>query len=121
MNSTSSLLHWTRRMIEIRKRYAAFALGNFTDLGFQPVRAVPYTRCTSTETPVASPLRHTRAVREQPMRFPSRWNWICANTSVRLPIDTVEPDSPGSARCLPADVARTRLLLVEHAGENQEN
>jgi maltose alpha-D-glucosyltransferase / alpha-amylase len=33
MNSTASLLHWTRRMIEIRKRHAAFAVGEFTDLG----------------------------------------------------------------------------------------
>ena len=27
MNSTASLLHWTRRMIEIRKQYAAFSVG----------------------------------------------------------------------------------------------
>jgi len=33
MNTTSSLLHWTRRMIEIRKQFAAFATGEFTDLG----------------------------------------------------------------------------------------
>ncbi len=33
MNTTSSLLHWTRRMVEIRKQFAAFATGEFTDLG----------------------------------------------------------------------------------------
>jgi len=33
MNTTSSLLHWTRRMVEIRKQFAAFATGGFTDLG----------------------------------------------------------------------------------------
>ncbi|WP_037362634.1 maltose alpha-D-glucosyltransferase [Nakamurella lactea] len=33
MNTTSSLLHWTRRMIEIRKRFAAFSVGEFNDLG----------------------------------------------------------------------------------------
>ncbi|MGH3097414.1 MAG: maltose alpha-D-glucosyltransferase [Streptosporangiales bacterium] len=31
--NTGSLLHWTRRMIEIRKRHPAFGLGEFEDLG----------------------------------------------------------------------------------------
>ena len=31
--NTSSLLHWTRRMIEVRKRHPAFGLGTFTDIG----------------------------------------------------------------------------------------
>ncbi|HEY7859422.1 MAG TPA: maltose alpha-D-glucosyltransferase [Candidatus Nanopelagicales bacterium] len=30
---TSSLLHWTRRMIHIRKQHAAFGFGDFHDLG----------------------------------------------------------------------------------------
>jgi maltose alpha-D-glucosyltransferase/alpha-amylase len=33
LNSSASLLHWTRRMIEVRKRHPAFALGDFHDLG----------------------------------------------------------------------------------------
>ncbi|WP_206426138.1 maltose alpha-D-glucosyltransferase [Nakamurella antarctica] len=33
MNSSASLLHFVRRMIEIRKRHAAFSAGTFTDLG----------------------------------------------------------------------------------------
>ncbi|MGW2965240.1 alpha-glucosidase C-terminal domain-containing protein, partial [Streptomyces sp. NPDC001220] len=32
MSSPSSLLHWTRRMIEIRKQNPAFGLGTFTEL-----------------------------------------------------------------------------------------
>ncbi|MFE9132567.1 maltose alpha-D-glucosyltransferase, partial [Streptomyces sp. NPDC007148] len=32
MSSPSSLLHWTRRMIEIRKQNPAFGLGSFTEL-----------------------------------------------------------------------------------------
>ena len=41
VNSTASLLHWTRRMIEIRKQHPAFALGEFSDLGgSKPDRAV---------------------------------------------------------------------------------
>jgi maltose alpha-D-glucosyltransferase/alpha-amylase len=31
--NTSSLLHWTRRMIAARKQHPAFGLGTFTDLG----------------------------------------------------------------------------------------
>ncbi len=33
MAAPSSLLHWTRRMIEVRKANPAFGLGSFTDLG----------------------------------------------------------------------------------------
>ncbi|MZD07394.1 trehalose synthase, partial [Streptomyces sp. SID5785] len=32
MSSPSSLLHWTRRMIEIRKQNPAFGLGTYTEL-----------------------------------------------------------------------------------------
>ncbi|MFF2166053.1 alpha-glucosidase C-terminal domain-containing protein, partial [Streptomyces sp. NPDC058175] len=32
MSSPSSLLHWTRRMIEIRKQNEAFGLGSYTEL-----------------------------------------------------------------------------------------
>jgi maltose alpha-D-glucosyltransferase/alpha-amylase len=33
MRNTSSVLHWTRRMIQLRKANPAFGLGTFTDLG----------------------------------------------------------------------------------------
>jgi maltose alpha-D-glucosyltransferase/alpha-amylase len=33
LENTSSLLHWTRRMISARKQHPAFGLGSFTDLG----------------------------------------------------------------------------------------
>jgi maltose alpha-D-glucosyltransferase/alpha-amylase len=33
MRNTSSLLHWTRRMIQVRKANPAFGLGSFTDIG----------------------------------------------------------------------------------------
>jgi maltose alpha-D-glucosyltransferase / alpha-amylase len=32
MNNTNSLLHWTRRMIEIRQRHKVFGLGSFEEL-----------------------------------------------------------------------------------------
>ncbi|MEP7021865.1 MAG: alpha-glucosidase C-terminal domain-containing protein, partial [Pseudonocardiales bacterium] len=31
--NTSSLLHWTRRMVQLRKANPAFGLGRFTDIG----------------------------------------------------------------------------------------
>jgi len=33
LKNSNSLLHWTRRMIEVRKQNPAFGLGTFTDLG----------------------------------------------------------------------------------------
>ncbi len=33
LKNTASLLHWTRRMIEVRKQNPAFGLGTFADLG----------------------------------------------------------------------------------------
>jgi maltose alpha-D-glucosyltransferase / alpha-amylase len=33
LENTSSLLHWTRRMIAARRQHPAFGLGSFTDLG----------------------------------------------------------------------------------------
>src|SRR3546814_13563540 len=33
MENTSSLLHWTRRMIHARRQHDAFGLGDFRDLG----------------------------------------------------------------------------------------
>jgi maltose alpha-D-glucosyltransferase/alpha-amylase len=33
LRSTSSLLHWTHRMLQVRKEHVAFGLGSFQDLG----------------------------------------------------------------------------------------
>jgi maltose alpha-D-glucosyltransferase/alpha-amylase len=44
LNSSASLLHWTRRMIEIRKRHPAFALGDFHDLGGSNPSVLSYLR-----------------------------------------------------------------------------
>ncbi|MGH3271518.1 MAG: maltose alpha-D-glucosyltransferase, partial [Trebonia sp.] len=44
INSTTSLLHWTRRMIEIRKRHGAFGLGEFHELGGSNPAVLSYVR-----------------------------------------------------------------------------
>jgi maltose alpha-D-glucosyltransferase/alpha-amylase len=44
LNSSTSLLHWTRRMIEVRKRHAAFGLGEFHELGGSNPAVLAYVR-----------------------------------------------------------------------------
>ncbi|MEV6877322.1 maltose alpha-D-glucosyltransferase [Amycolatopsis sp. NPDC051128] len=43
-NNSSSLLNWTRRMIEVRKQHHAFAEGEFTDLGGSNPSVLAYKR-----------------------------------------------------------------------------
>ncbi|MGI8613735.1 MAG: maltose alpha-D-glucosyltransferase, partial [Nocardioidaceae bacterium] len=42
--NASSLLHWTQRMISIRKQHTAFGLGGFTDLGGSNPAVLSYLR-----------------------------------------------------------------------------
>jgi maltose alpha-D-glucosyltransferase/alpha-amylase len=44
MNSTNTLLHWTRRMIQVRKQHPAFGLGTFTELGNDNPSVLTYLR-----------------------------------------------------------------------------
>ncbi|MGH3497287.1 MAG: maltose alpha-D-glucosyltransferase [Nocardioidaceae bacterium] len=44
MANTSSLLHWTRRMIHIRKQHPAFGVGEFTDAGGSNPSVLSYLR-----------------------------------------------------------------------------
>ncbi|MEJ3657084.1 maltose alpha-D-glucosyltransferase [Actinomycetes bacterium KLBMP 9759] len=44
LNSTTSLLHWTRHMIEIRKRHQAFGLGEYHELGGSNPSVLAYVR-----------------------------------------------------------------------------
>ncbi|WP_344041465.1 alpha-glucosidase C-terminal domain-containing protein, partial [Saccharothrix xinjiangensis] len=44
LNNQSSLLNWTRRMIEVRKQHHAFAEGDFTDLGGSNPSVLAYRR-----------------------------------------------------------------------------
>ena len=44
LTNSSSLLHWTRRMIEVRKQNPAFGLGDFTDLGGSNPTVLSYVR-----------------------------------------------------------------------------
>jgi maltose alpha-D-glucosyltransferase/alpha-amylase len=44
LENASSLLHWTRRMINARKKHPAFGLGTFTDLGGSNPSVLSYVR-----------------------------------------------------------------------------
>jgi maltose alpha-D-glucosyltransferase/alpha-amylase len=44
LENPSSLLHWTRRMIQARRRYDAFGLGSFSDLGGSNPSVLSYAR-----------------------------------------------------------------------------
>ena len=44
MENSSSLLHWTRRMIHARHQHPAFGLGSFTDLGGSNPSVLSYAR-----------------------------------------------------------------------------
>jgi maltose alpha-D-glucosyltransferase/alpha-amylase len=43
-NSTSSLLHWNKRMIEIRKQHPTFGLGDYAELGTSNPTILAFTR-----------------------------------------------------------------------------
>jgi len=43
-NNTSSLLHWNRRMIEIRKQHPTFGMGDYTELGSSNPSVLAFTR-----------------------------------------------------------------------------
>ena len=62
LNSTTSLLHWTRRMIEIRKRHQAFGLGDYRELGGSNPTVLAYVR---------TPRRRHRALRQQHVALPA--------------------------------------------------
>jgi maltose alpha-D-glucosyltransferase/alpha-amylase len=44
IENPSSLLHWTRRMLQARRRYDAFGLGSFSDLGGSNPSVLSYVR-----------------------------------------------------------------------------
>jgi maltose alpha-D-glucosyltransferase / alpha-amylase len=49
-DSSTSLLHWNRHMIEIRKRHPAFGLGDFNELGGSNPAVLTYVRCWNNDT-----------------------------------------------------------------------
>ncbi|HEX6354364.1 maltose alpha-D-glucosyltransferase [Actinophytocola sp.] len=67
LNNSSSLLHWTRRMLQVRREHPAFGLGEFNELG-------------SSNPSVLAYLRHLPASDGQPDDLV-----ICVNNLSRFP------------------------------------
>jgi maltose alpha-D-glucosyltransferase/alpha-amylase len=67
LNNSSSLLHWTRRMLQVRREHPAFGLGEFNELG-------------SSNPSVLAYLRHMPATNGQPEDLV-----ICVNNLSRFP------------------------------------
>jgi maltose alpha-D-glucosyltransferase / alpha-amylase len=44
LNNSSSLLHWTRRMLQVRREHPAFGLGDFNELGSSNPSVLAYLR-----------------------------------------------------------------------------
>jgi maltose alpha-D-glucosyltransferase/alpha-amylase len=86
MNTSASLLHWTRRMIEIRKRHHEFGLGDFIDLGGSNPSVLSYLR----RMPGAGPDDGQRAV-------------LCVNNLSRFP-QPVELDLRAYAGFVPTEL-----------------
>jgi hypothetical protein len=112
-----SLLHWTKRMIEIRKRHPVFGLGGYEELNSSNPSVLAFVR----EHPEAGDPTHRTGrpdpVRQQPVPFPA---------ASRAGPAAVQGDHPGRMHgrgYLPADrgaalsahPARPRFLLVPAA------
>ena len=103
--SSTSLLHWTRRMIEVRKQNPAFGLGTFEDLGGSNPSVLSFVRefgddivlCVNNLSRFPQPV-------ELDLR---RWEGC---QPVELLGDGALPADRRAA--LPADPGRARLLLV---------
>jgi len=50
LENTSSLLHWTRRMVHARKQHPAFGMGSFTDLGGSNPSVFSFSRAFGDDT-----------------------------------------------------------------------
>ena len=116
MNSTASLLHWTRRMIEIRKRYAAFSVGQFTDLGGSNPTVLSYTLHFDGDTGGIQQRQHTMLCVNNLSRFPQPVELDLRDHIGAVPIEltgahAVPADRPTA---VPADAAGSRFLLVRH-------
>ena len=116
MNSTASLLHWTRRMIEIRKHYAAFAVGQFTDLGGSNPTVLSYTLAFRRRHRRNSGRPHTMLCVNNLSRFPQPVELDLRDHIEAVPIELTGAHAVSADRptAVSADAARARFLLVRH-------
>ncbi len=107
VENTSSLLHWTRRMIQARKQHPAFGMGSFSDLGGSNPSVFSFSRDFGDDTVlcVNNLSRFPQPV-ELDLRRWEGYEPIEMIGHVRFPRDRGTP--------LLVDLDRARLLLVSH-------
>ena len=91
LENTSSLLHWTRRMIHARKQHPAFGLGTFTDLGGSNPSVFSFSRDIE---------RRHGALRQQPVPLPAAGRARPAPVGGQRPVEMLgHVPFPRSANC----------------------
>ena len=111
-NSTASLLHWTRRMIEIRKQHPAFAVGEFTDLGGSNPSVLSYVLHHPGGD--GADREHTVLCVNNLSRFPQPVELDLRRYTGAVPMELTGGSAfPRHRRTvIPADAGRSRVLLV---------
>ena len=115
LRNSTSLLHWTRRMIEVRKQNPAFGLGTFTDLGGSNPSVLSFVREFGDDD---------RAVRQQPVPVPAAGRAGPAPRGEGCePVELTRRRAlPRDRRAaVPADPGRPRLLLVPAAAADRQD
>lgn len=90
MGSTNTLLHWTRRMIEVRKQHPAFGLGTFTELGSANPSVLSYLReLAPSEAGPAAPAQLSDVILcvNNLSRFPQAVQLDLSMFSGRIPVE----------------------------------
>lgn len=85
LNSSASLLHWTRRMIHVRKSHPAFGRGEFTDLGGANPSILSYLRTVDRSHEGAEP--DVILCVNNLSRFPQAVRLDLAEFAGRLPVE----------------------------------
>ena len=112
--NAGSLLQWTRRMIEIRKRHPVFGIGMYEELTSSNPSVLAFVRLPATSADAATRRLGPHLVRQQPVQVPA------AGRARPAPVHGRHAggvhgrrDLPEDRRAqLPADAARPRVLLV---------
>ena len=105
INNTSSLLNWTRRMLEVRTAHKAFGFGSFTELGSSNPSMLSYLRRWNDDVLLCV---------NNLSRFPQPVELDLSEYRGLMPVEmTGGVQFPADRRpAVPADAAGTRLLLV---------
>ena len=107
LENSSSLLHWTRRMIQARRQHDAFGLGSFTDLGGSNPTVLSYVR-----DHVQDDGRHDVILCVNNLSVPAAGRARPAPLGGHGPVRAAGRPLPRRRAPVPPHAGRLRLLLV---------